>query len=827
MRSAVHILVLIVVASAIVASKGRADVLNPVDRSVFVRDLEVQATGPHLPGRPEYPYAGTEVVIKATSLPGDIVTWFHQGKLLPAETGPELRLVHVSESHAGAYWAQITRDGHEHETDGVSISIATPPTRSVVDTRFTNQFDNANEGWDYALTVLDSSGRIGYIRYPGVFFSGSFGWMQPDGSAIQNVFEWQFPGSNLGDFSGLLQDGSFLLNGTGQIDRVWPDGSRAPLTYLGQHPLERQQWTLLTNRDPLHTTTTVLIRLPPDGSERWLYRPADYGLAQFRSATPLQDGSSRLLLIGAKADSAETLTLFALVLDADGKISPDVAGMTLHDRPELVHQTDGTWVAVSEDAVRHFNADGSLRSDRSLGDWANLKWTALPDGHLYGAWSDIGVLRLRLDTLERDDSFYALFPPGTGLSANTPLLTDDGSLYFAAKFSSVDLHATRLVTKLDSTATAAGLSPVVNISVQETPVGGSPVKIVGIAIGEGPLTYEWINLDQPLSTPQTGRVLRLAPYSLADTGRYVLKVTGAKGIGYSNVWDLRPTTPPLIRNLSGRARVTSAAHPLLAGFVVEQRDLVSPDRTAPSRYFLLRGIGPALADYGITAPLPDPVLTLRRTDGTAIAGNDDWEPITSSEGLIAATAAAFPLASDSRDAHLFLARSRGAQVLEVAGKPGDGGIALAEIYQLGDTDQGVELSNLSLRGRTGVGDDMLTGGFVIDDPSGLGRSVRLLLRAVGPGLDAFGVEETCEDPVLKLFDRAGNLIATSDNWGDHTPAEQLAVLASTLGAFALMDGSTDAALAIELPPGVYTAQASSGTATNGEILLELYRTPVD
>ena len=39
---------------------------------------------------------------------------------------------------------------------------------------------------------------------------------------------------------------------------------------------------------------------------------------------------------------------------------------------------------------------------------------------------------------------------------------------------------------------------------------------------------------------------------------------------------------------------------------------------------LLRAIGPSLANFGITDPLPDPVLELHAGDGSLITTNDNW-----------------------------------------------------------------------------------------------------------------------------------------------------------------------------------------------------------
>ena len=65
------------------------------------------------------------------------------------------------------------------------------------------------------------------------------------------------------------------------------------------------------------------------------------------------------------------------------------------------------------------------------------------------------------------------------------------------------------------------------------------------------------------------------------------------------------------RNLVGRGGAT-----LTAGFVLTGDQPVR---------LLIRGVGPSLAVFGVTDALSDPVLTLRRSDGSVVDLNDDWK----------------------------------------------------------------------------------------------------------------------------------------------------------------------------------------------------------
>ena len=102
---------------------------------------------------------------------------------------------------------------------------------------------------------------------------------------------------------------------------------------------------------------------------------------------------------------------------------------------------------------------------------------------------------------------------------------------------------------------------------------------------------------------------------------------------------------------------------------------------------------------------------------------------------------------------------------------------------------------------------------------------RVLLRATGPALAAYGVTGTLANPRIQIY-RSGVAapLAANDDWaaGADNPAQLAATFASA-GAFALPSGSRDAALVLPLQPGAYTMHAMGATAAEtGEVLTELY-----
>jgi len=155
---------------------------------------------------------------------------------------------------------------------------------------------------------------------------------------------------------------------------------------------------------------------------------------------------------------------------------------------------------------------------------------------------------------------------------------------------------------------------------------------------------------------------------------------------------------------------------------------------------------------------------------------------------------------------------------------GAGGVALAEIYDASVNPNAdyQRLINLSTRGDVGTGENILIGGFIVTGNA----PKKMLVRAIGPSLTAFGVAGALADPRLRVFTGAA-LIAENDNWSI-VPADTAATVqaARDTGAFALANGSKDAALILTLAPGAYTAQVSGADGTGtGVALIEVYEVP--
>jgi len=120
--------------------------------------------------------------------------------------------------------------------------------------------------------------------------------------------------------------------------------------------------------------------------------------------------------------------------------------------------------------------------------------------------------------------------------------------------------------------------------------------------------------------------------------------------------------------------------------------------------------------------------------------------------------------------------------------------------------------NLSTRGLVSGGDNVLIGGFIVTGTN----PKSIVLRALGPSLSGFGLSDVLRDPILKVYNSSGTLIAINDNW-------QSDPIRFVLEANGLAPTNPlEAAVARSLPPGAYTVIVSGKDATPGIGLVELY-----
>ena len=125
---------------------------------------------------------------------------------------------------------------------------------------------------------------------------------------------------------------------------------------------------------------------------------------------------------------------------------------------------------------------------------------------------------------------------------------------------------------------------------------------------------------------------------------------------------------------------------------------------------------------------------------------------------------------------------------------------------------GSRLINISTRSLVRTGDEIQIAGFVVTGPV----AKRVIIRAAGPALTAYGVTGVLADPTLTLYS-GSTVLNQNDDW-DAALAPEFA----RVGAAAWTTGSHDAALLVTLPPGMYTALVSGKNSGTGVALIEVY-----
>ena len=249
-----------------------------------------------------------------------------------------------------------------------------------------------------------------------------------------------------------------------------------------------------------------------------------------------------------------------------------------------------------------------------------------------------------------------------------------------------------------------------------------------------------------------------------------------------------------LQNISTRAFVGRGDDALIAGFIAGSGEVV------------LRGIGPSLKAAGFDNFLADPVLELHDKTGAQIRFNDNWQDDQAQASEI--QRAGLAPANPAESAIAFFPAGRSASYTAVLrGKNDTTGVGLVEAY-----GPGVPLSNLSSRGLVGTGGNVLIGGFIVADGN---ESPRIVVRAIGPSSQAFGVAGPLADPVVELHDGNGLLIQSNDGWSD-TQGDDL----QTVG-LAPAD-ARESAILMRLAAGSYTAIVRGKNDSTGVALVEIY-----
>ena len=203
-----------------------------------------------------------------------------------------------------------------------------------------------------------------------------------------------------------------------------------------------------------------------------------------------------------------------------------------------------------------------------------------------------------------------------------------------------------------------------------------------------------------------------------------------------------PTPPAQSLNVSTRLDVGTGDKVSIGGIIITEGE---------AKRVLLRAIGPSLANFGITDPLPDPVLELHAGDGSLITSNDNWNSPPAPDIEATGLAPTNPLESA-----IIATLDPGLYTAVVNGKDGGTGVGLVEAYDL-DQSASSQLGNLSTRGFVDIGNNVMIGGFILGPDDAPNANV--LVRAIGPSLDCVWRD--------RCAGRSGSRIARRQRHADH------------------------------------------------------------
>ncbi len=625
----------------------------------------------------------------------------------------------------------------------------------------------------FGLARLNPDGSLDTTFKPGsINPSGSIGALsiQPDGKILI--------GGTFTSINGVARTNLARLNDDGSVDSSF--NVRIP-------PFDPTQVAATRNGAVLATSAGILLRYLADGSSDATFTA---GIAQQRFdqqpdgkivIVTFSTSTTPRALVRLNPDGIPDLSFPPINLDSGGFTTP--ALRVLNDGRIMVAITNvGT-------TVQRFTSTGAFDVAVPLtlvpnngGSTVTPFVTFLPDGRtwLAGQFSSVnGTARTQLARLAANLSVDPTFNPGPGTQASggpiAPsfiLPLDDGRAVTLGVTSVAGGTLVPRVTRLNAQSVGGANAPtIVDLSPRYRELrAGEPLIVPVTATGSALLSYSFLTPNGIGGAGFTGGLVPISAGLASVTGAYTITVANTSG----------------------------AAASAQTFFV----------RIIPSAPFVTQN--PVALQTNVGRP-----ITLSATFGGSAGTTYQWfkngTALSGSSALSNILSIARAAVTDSGDYTLVARNSLG--------------FASSETVHVG-VDETARFINLATRGNAGRTDTPLIVGFVAAGPG----NKRVMLRAVGPTLGSFGVAGTLADPTLSVYNAAGSLIYSNDDWGQANDVPGIGTADTRLGAFQLNGGSADAAGILTLAPGAYTAvirgKVVNGTETTGIALAEIYEDDV-
>ena len=361
-----------------------------------------------------------------------------------------------------------------------------------------------------------------------------------------------------------------------------------------------------------------------------------------------------------------------------------------------------------------------------------------------------------------------------------------------------------------------------NHTIRKITPGGTVITIAGIAGSagdtDGPITSATFNKPTALAVDPAGNIY------VADFGNQAVRKISLGGL-ISTVALMANGGFPTGIALDGSGNVYVSEGPFLEfppGGKPNAVDKIAPDGTIRT---LAGQAEPGSADgSGSAARFTQPMGLAVDTSGDVLVadnGNKTIREITPA-GVVTTVAGRSGVGTPGPVDGLGNQALFGGPSAVALGAGGNLYVADATGIRRGipaaNTEGPIRFTNLSARG-TVSNSSPLVAGFIVQGSV----TQTVLVRAVGPTLATFGLSDFLRDPLLQIYDSTGQLIASSADGQNLDNMYSAVKLAGTFPSRSYL--GSDVSIVMTLPPGAYTASATSLSGSTGTVLLEAYEVP--
>ena len=143
------------------------------------------------------------------------------------------------------------------------------------------------------------------------------------------------------------------------------------------------------------------------------------------------------------------------------------------------------------------------------------------------------------------------------------------------------------------------------------------------------------------------------------------------GVGLVEVYDTNSAANSQLGNISTRGFVLTGNNVMIGGFILGASN--------GNTHVVVRGIGPSLAQFGLSPVLADPTLELHDSNGVTLVVNDDWQDDPASASQLTAIGLA---PQNPKESGIYTSLPPGSFTAILAGKNSGTGIGLVEVYNV-------------------------------------------------------------------------------------------------------------------------------------------------